>query len=96
MEDGAVGRQRAGALLQACAGAWGAQIRPGDLLARYGGEEFVIVLPDCGVTDAVQVLERVRAMLAQRLENATVPSYTVSPECGVSNVGARRAARTER
>ena len=53
-------------------------VRPDDIPARYGGEEFIIVLPDCNVRDARQVLERVREMLAQRLVNATVPSFTVS------------------
>lgn len=53
-------------------------VRPDDIPARYGGEEFVIVLPDCHIADAAPVLERVREMLAQRLVNATVPSFTVS------------------
>ena len=35
------------ALLQRAAGAWRAQLRPGDVLARYGGEEFAVVLPRC-------------------------------------------------
>jgi diguanylate cyclase (GGDEF)-like protein len=53
-------------------------VRPDDIPARYGGEEFIVVLPDCNLRDARQVLERVRDMLAQRLVNATVPSFTVS------------------
>ncbi len=53
-------------------------VRPDDIPARYGGEEFVIVLPDCNLGDATRVLERVREMLAQRLADATVPSFTVS------------------
>ncbi|MCU1458456.1 MAG: hypothetical protein JWL73_2548 [Actinomycetia bacterium] len=53
-------------------------VRPDDIPARYGGEEFLIVLPDCTVTDALQVLERVREMLAQRLGNATLPTFTAS------------------
>lgn len=41
-----------------------AQTRPGiDTVARYGGEEFVIVLPDCGLAQALQVAERIRASI---------------------------------
>jgi diguanylate cyclase (GGDEF)-like protein len=47
-------------LLQRCADAWQAQIRPGDMIARYGGEEFAMLLHDCTMQDATAVLERVR------------------------------------
>lgn len=53
-------------------------IRPRDLLARHGGEEFVAVLPDCSLADASVVAERIRSILASRLEHATVPSFTVT------------------
>ena len=35
-------------------------VRPHDLTARYGGEEFVVVLPDCTVSDAYAVVNRLR------------------------------------
>jgi diguanylate cyclase (GGDEF)-like protein len=54
----------------ACAG--------GEVAARYGGEEFVIVLPDAGVVDAVDVADRVRAGLGRAIEAGTVPRFTVS------------------
>jgi diguanylate cyclase (GGDEF)-like protein len=47
-------------LLQRCADAWQAQIRPGDMIARYGGEEFAMLLHDCTLADATAVLDRVR------------------------------------
>jgi diguanylate cyclase (GGDEF)-like protein len=53
-------------------------VRPNDIASRYGGEEFVIVLPDCPVSDAYAVLERVREHLAANLHDGTVPSFTVS------------------
>ncbi len=53
-------------------------LRPSDIACRYGGEEFVIVLPSCGASEAVTVLERVRARIAQRLESGKLPRFTVS------------------
>lgn len=35
---------------------------PIDWVARYGGEEFIIVLPDCGLEDAVQLAQRLRVL----------------------------------
>jgi diguanylate cyclase (GGDEF)-like protein len=53
-------------------------LRPADIACRYGGEEFVIVLPTCPVSEAVQVLERVRECLADRIAAARLPVFTVS------------------
>ncbi len=39
------------------------QVRSIDVIARYGGEEFVIVMPDCTLAAAAQLLERVRASI---------------------------------
>ena len=53
-------------------------LRPADIAGRYGGEEFVIVLPECPVDEASQVLERVRERLAERIVIAELPRFTVS------------------
>ena len=53
-------------------------LRPADIPSRYGGEEFVIVLPGCGVPEAVQVLERVMGRTAERLSDGNHPNFTVS------------------
>jgi diguanylate cyclase (GGDEF)-like protein len=53
-------------------------LRPADIPGRYGGEEFVIVLPDCPVDEARQVLERVRDRLAERIVVADLPPFTIS------------------
>ncbi|HET6832037.1 MAG TPA: sensor domain-containing diguanylate cyclase [Solirubrobacterales bacterium] len=47
-------------LLREAAGAWTAAIRHGDELARWGGEEFTLLLPDCGGSCALEVVERLR------------------------------------
>ena len=53
-------------------------LRPMDIPCRYGGEEFVIVLPSCPIDEAIQVLERVRGRLVDRLLIAQLPDFTVS------------------
>ncbi|MCW2642671.1 MAG: diguanylate cyclase [Dactylosporangium sp.] len=54
------GHQAGDELLKEAAGAWNAQLRPGDLLARYGGEEFGVVLPGLTAEQAVEVIDRLR------------------------------------
>ncbi len=40
-------------------------VRDTDCLVRYGGDEFVIVLPETGSDEAVQVADRIRAKIEQ-------------------------------
>ncbi len=47
------------------------RIRQADQLFRYGGEEFVIVMPDCGLEDAAQLAQSLRALVAERLTSPT-------------------------
>lgn len=47
--------------LRASAAAWRSVLRPEDLLARLGGDEFGLLLPDCALQDARDVVERMRA-----------------------------------
>jgi diguanylate cyclase (GGDEF)-like protein len=54
------GHQAGDRLLKAAAAAWQAKLRKTDLLARYGGEEFAVLLPDCGLGDAMEIAERLR------------------------------------
>jgi diguanylate cyclase (GGDEF)-like protein len=54
------GHQAGDRLLKAAGAAWWASLRNTDLLVRYGGEEFAVVLPDCGLADAMTIAERLR------------------------------------
>ena len=38
-------------------------LRPSDVVCRYGGEELLVILPDCGVDDAMMRAEQVRARI---------------------------------
>jgi diguanylate cyclase (GGDEF)-like protein/PAS domain S-box-containing protein len=48
-------------VLRDCASAWDASLRGEDTILRFGGEEFLVVLPNCGPLDAVDIVERLRA-----------------------------------
>jgi len=49
--------------------------RRGDFLCRSGGEEFLMLLPDCGTSEATRIAERLR----QRTETTPTPGV-----CGVT------------
>jgi diguanylate cyclase (GGDEF)-like protein len=56
------GHQAGDRLLKSATAAWTAAVRTTDRLCRYGGEEFGVLLPDATVEQAMEVLERVRAV----------------------------------
>jgi diguanylate cyclase (GGDEF)-like protein len=39
-------------------------LRAGDSVGRYGGEEFLVLMPDCGPGDGVEVAERIRSAVS--------------------------------
>jgi diguanylate cyclase (GGDEF)-like protein len=61
------GHPEGDALLRETSQAWARQLRPADLLARVGGEEFAVLLPGCGVPDALHVAERLRISMPRQL-----------------------------
>lgn len=54
------------AVLRGSAQAWLKQLRPTDKLARYGGEEFTLVLPGTDVSQAAQLVQRLRPLVPDR------------------------------
>ena len=48
-------------MLRECAIAWDSALRGADLLVRFGGEEFLVVLPECTLEEAEEIVERLRA-----------------------------------
>src|SRR3954463_8210876 len=55
------GEREGDRLVKETAARWRGELRGGDLLARLEGVEFAIVLPSCGLGEAVEVVDRVRA-----------------------------------
>jgi diguanylate cyclase (GGDEF)-like protein len=56
--------------------------RTADMAARYGGEEFSIILPDTGLSDALQIAEAARNAVAQmqiaHAKSPTAPYVSIS------------------
>jgi diguanylate cyclase (GGDEF)-like protein len=67
-------------VLQAVGRAIDSAIRQRDLSFRYGGDEFAIVLPRTGVTQAVQVADRVR----QAIKEHPIVAGTLTASAGVA------------
>jgi diguanylate cyclase (GGDEF)-like protein len=55
------GEQEGDRLVKESSSSWRAQLREIDTLARLEGAEFGLILPDCGLGEACEVLDRVRA-----------------------------------
>src|SRR3954451_13335680 len=55
------GEREGDRLIKETAARWRGELREVDVLARFEGVEFAIVLPGCGLGEAVDVLDRVRA-----------------------------------
>ncbi|MGA7395868.1 MAG: sensor domain-containing diguanylate cyclase [Solirubrobacterales bacterium] len=48
-------------LLEDCVQAWRDLMRADDHIARFGGDEFVVTLPNTGLSQATEVIDRLRA-----------------------------------
>jgi diguanylate cyclase (GGDEF)-like protein len=59
------GHQAGDRLLKQIAAIWRDVLRPTDVLARYGGEEFIVLLPNCPLDRAIEVIERLRGIIPE-------------------------------
>lgn len=41
-------------------------VRKTDVVARFGGEEFLVLLPACGLDEAIEIAEKVRRLVCQQ------------------------------
>jgi diguanylate cyclase (GGDEF)-like protein len=70
-------------VLQACASRWRLALREHDVLGRIGGEEFCVLLPETTDASAVQIGERLRAVIAATPLLGNRLRVTVSIGCTV-------------
>lgn len=59
-------------------------LRTSDVLARWGGEEFLLMLPDTAPGEALQCVERMRAILAQVPFDEIDPGLRLSFSAGLA------------
>lgn len=54
------GHQAGDRLLKEASAGWTERLRDSDVLARYGGDEFGLILPECGLAQACEIVDRLR------------------------------------
>lgn len=64
------------------------RLRSTDIIGRYGGEEFVVVLPECSLGKAVEVLEALSQDFAQLVFSSGSEEFSVSFSAGVATLSA--------
>ena len=66
-----------------------ASLRQTDLAGRYGGDEFCVILPDTPLTQATEILERLRRTVHEHAHSA-LPDLKLSLSIGVAAYGAHQ------
>jgi diguanylate cyclase (GGDEF)-like protein len=60
------------------------QIRQMDVLGRYGGEEFVVALPAAGIEDALQIAQRIAAVIREHLFESDGQHFNITISGGIA------------
>ena len=71
-----------------------ANIRSIDRFGRYGGEEFLLILPDTDEANAAEMLDRLRAIIAELDWSAFSPGMRVTISAGVTALRANETSDT--
>jgi diguanylate cyclase (GGDEF)-like protein len=77
------GHAKGDAVLRDVAGQLVSALRPSDVVSRYGGEELLVILPNCGLNDALLKAEMMRARIESLSEAHGIP---ISASLGVAAV----------
>jgi diguanylate cyclase (GGDEF)-like protein len=80
-----LGHPAGDAVLVRMAAAARAAIRESDLLCRWGGDEFLVLLCDCGASDALVITEKLRAAIEAGTAAGSPAKVTVS--AGIAELG---------
>lgn len=73
-------------VLQNLAQEWAILLRGLDIAGRLGGEEFIIILPDTGLAQAAQVMERLRADTEGYVPVPALPDVHIRVTIGVTEL----------
>jgi diguanylate cyclase (GGDEF)-like protein len=65
-----------------------ANIREIDKIGRYGGEEFLLILPEAGIHDAAQAVDRLRSVVAEVDWRTIASGLQVTMSAGAAEVRA--------
>jgi diguanylate cyclase (GGDEF)-like protein len=65
-----------------------AHLRSIDVFGRLGGEEFGLVLPECALGDAMQIVERIRAAIAATPFHERIIEGAISASFGLASTDA--------
>jgi diguanylate cyclase (GGDEF)-like protein len=71
-------------LLRRLAAVLSTDLRQTDMIARYGGEEFAVILPETTKSEAMQVAERMRQAVEERINTGTPWPTRVTVSIGVA------------
>jgi diguanylate cyclase (GGDEF)-like protein len=63
-----------------------ANIRPIDRFGRQGGEEFLLILPDTGIDQAIQTLDRLRGLITELNWSAIAQDLALTVSAGISAI----------
>ncbi|MBF0414004.1 MAG: diguanylate cyclase [Desulfamplus sp.] len=62
------------------------RLRKSDVIGRYGGEEFAVILPDCSINKAVEILDQLRKNFAAICFRSGKSTFSSSFSCGVATL----------
>jgi diguanylate cyclase (GGDEF)-like protein len=77
------GHAKGDTILREVAGQLVGALRPSDVVSRYGGEELLVILPNCGLEDALLKAEMLRGRIESLAETHGMP---ISASIGVAAV----------
>ncbi len=80
----AMGHPAGDELLRRLADVLGQDLRQTDLIARYGGEEFTVILPETTRSEAMQVGERMRSAVEEKINDGSPWPTKVTVSIGVA------------